>query len=91
MSGREFVAVKFRSGDKRAYTYHWEGPDPIACGDQVKVPDRRGDGWTRATVHEIGLAAPEFATKALLGRIEPEAEAAPEPNRWDSDLLGGKA
>lgn len=76
---RQFVAVKFRRGDKRTWTYHWDG-EPVACGDVVKVPDRYGDGWQRATVHEITDEPPAFDTKALLGRVEdpgppPEAPA----------------
>lgn len=25
MSNRQFVACKFRPGDRRSYTYHWDG------------------------------------------------------------------
>lgn len=67
---RQFIAVQFRSGDKRTYTYHNDGP-PVGAGQQVKVPDRSGDGRTRATVVEIGVPAPtKFATKGILGLIE---------------------
>lgn len=66
---RQFVAVKFRSSDKRTWAYHWDGA-PVACGDVVKVPDRSGDGWQRATVHAITDERPAFETKALLGTLE---------------------
>jgi hypothetical protein len=75
-AARQFVAVKFRSGDKRAWTYHWDGA-PLACGELVRVPDRSGDGWQRATVHEIGAQPPAFITKAVLGRV---ADLPPVPN-----------
>lgn len=63
---RQFVAVKFRAGDRRTYTYHNDGP-PVACGDEVKVPDRQGDAWRRVTVHEVSWTVPTFETKAILG------------------------
>jgi hypothetical protein len=75
---RQYVAVHFRPGDKRTYTYHWDG-EPVACGDQVKVPDRSGDGWSRVTVAEISWQEPKFATKPILGPVKPEDTAAPAP------------
>lgn len=84
MSTRQFVAVKFRKGETRTYTYHNDG-EPVAPGDQVKVAARSGDGWSRVFVDSVSLIPPRFTTKAIIGRIEPEAEG---------DLLsnqGGKA
>lgn len=75
---RQYLSVKFRSSDARSYTYH-NDVDPVACGDQVKIKDRRGEGWSRATVHEISTIAPPYETKPILGPVEPE------PPR---DLLG---
>ena len=97
--GRQIVAVKFRSGDKRPYTYQWDG-DPLACGEVVRVPDRSGDGWQRATVHEIGAAPPMdhrgrlIPLKAVLGRLEgpglpPSDQRTALDDGDDSDLFGG--
>jgi uncharacterized membrane protein len=73
---RQFVACKFRSSDTRTYTYHNDGV-PVAVGDQVKVADRSGDGWKRVEVAEIDVPEPtRFETKPILGKVEPEAEAA---------------
>jgi hypothetical protein len=63
---RQFVAVKFKTWDKRTYTYHNDG-EPVAPGDQVKIKDRGGDGWSRVTVVEVTDEAPAFATKPILG------------------------
>lgn len=55
MSNRQFVACKFRPGDRRSYTYHWDG-EPLAPGDEVKVPDKSGDGWSRVIVDSVSWA-----------------------------------
>ncbi len=66
MSARRFIAVKFRPGDARSYTYHYDGAEDFAAGDEVKVEDRDG-GWKRVTV--VGeVEEPAFATKPILGR-----------------------
>lgn len=72
---RQYITVKFRSGDARSYTYHNDG-EPVAAGDPVKLPPRKdGDGWTKGVVHAIGVEPPtNFATKAILGRVEPEVK-----------------
>lgn len=94
MSERQFVAVRFRPGDKRTYTYHNDGP-ALFEGDRVKCPGRKpDDGWTAATVEAVSFEVPEFATKAILGRVE-DAAAPPDEGRTaveagdDSDLFGG--
>lgn len=72
---RQYIRVKFKWGD-REYTYHNDGP-PVAAGQEVRVPDRSGDGWTRVTVTEIGVEPPtKFATKAILGLAPPKDEEA---------------
>lgn len=48
MADRQFVKVKFRPRDAKSYTYHWDELSPLALGDEVRVPDRSGDGWSRA-------------------------------------------
>lgn len=69
-NSRQFIACKFRPNDKREFTYHNDGP-PVAVGDQVKVPDRSGDGWNAVTVSAVGVPEPtKFATKAILGKVE---------------------
>jgi hypothetical protein len=67
MSALQFVAVKFRPGDSRTYTYQWDG-EPLAPGDEVKVPDNQSDGWKRVTVVSVSDQAPPFACKWILGR-----------------------
>lgn len=74
METRQFVAVKFRPADRRSYTYHWDG-EPLVPGDEVRVPDRSGDGWMRAKVEEVLWKAPAFATKAIIGRADEPAPA----------------
>lgn len=73
---RQFVSVKFRPGDTRSFTYVNDG-DPVAIGDEVKVPDRHGDGWNRVTVCDLPPGPPNNfpveKLKAILGRVEPEA------------------
>jgi hypothetical protein len=68
---RQFAACKFRPDDRRTYTYHWDG-EPLAPGDEVKVADRSGDGWTRVTVSTVTHRPPSFDTKPILGRVEPD-------------------
>lgn len=86
MSGRQYVAVKFRPGDRKSWTYHWDG-EPLACGDVVKVPDRSGDGWQRATVYSFSSAFPQMVTKPILGRVDDR----PEPHEAMGLDLFGKA
>lgn len=69
----QYVACKFRSEDKRTYTYHNDG-EPLVIGDAVKVADRSGDGWMRVEVVSIADEAPSFPTKPILGRLEPKPE-----------------
>lgn len=91
MPERKFVACKFRSTDSRSFTYHYDGEEALAVGDMVKVPDRSGDGWKRVEVVQIGDDAPPFATKPIIGKIEPEPEgeaaAAPEIDSSGGDPL----
>lgn len=64
---RTYVACKFRPEDNRSYTYAWDG-EPLAAGDEVKVPDNKSDGWKRVTVVSVTDEAPPFACKMILGR-----------------------
>lgn len=86
-----YVACKFRPEDKRTYTYTYDGAEPLAPGDQVKVPDNRPDGWKRVTVDAISDQAPPFACKAILGKVEPEDEAAAPAPAGDDDLTSDLA
>ncbi len=70
----QYVAVKFQPWDQRTYTYHNDA-EPVSVGDQVKVPDNRGDGWKRVEVVAVSDEQPPFATKPILGRIEPDEPA----------------
>lgn len=69
-----YVACKFRPTDSRSYTYAYDGAEPLAPGDMVKVDDARGDGWKRVEVVSISDEAPPFACKPILGKVEPEPE-----------------
>lgn len=70
----KYIACKFRPEDGRSYTYHYDGDEPIAPGDVVKVEDARGDGWKRVHVVMVGDEKPHFPTKPILGKIDPDAE-----------------
>lgn len=78
-----YVACKFREEDNRSYTYEWDG-EPLEPGDLVKVPDRSGDGWKRVVVASVTDQAPPFPCKPIIGRFEPEAEAATETEPSDT-------
>jgi hypothetical protein len=80
----QYVACKFRPEDSRSYTYEWDG-EPFAIGDEVKVPDRSGDGWKRVTVASVSDQAPPFPCKPIIGRYEPEAPSeAAKPEAGDT-------
>lgn len=70
---RQYVAVKFRKGDSRSYTYHNDG-NPVRIGDEVKVPDRELDSWKRVEVVDLPAEKPQFETKAILGLAPPRQE-----------------
>lgn len=80
---RQFITVKFRTEDARAYTYHNDGP-PVGAGQEVKLPARvrKGelpdpDAWVRGTVVEIGVPKPEgYETKGILGLAPLKGEEA---------------
>ena len=69
-----YVACKFRPTDSRSYTYAYDGAEPLAPGDFVKVDDARSDGCKRVEVVSISDQAPPFACKPILGKIDPDAE-----------------
>lgn len=93
---RQFVECKFRPTDRRGYTYLNTGK-PLRVGDEVKVPDKDGDGWNRVTVSAIDLPEPRFECKPVLGlydgadRDEAILAKVPEPEAKPStpDLFGG--
>lgn len=95
---RQYIAVEFRRGGQ-TYTYHHDG-ETIVPGDEVKIPDKTGDGWSRVRVVEVDWIKPPFETKAILGRFqtdpdEPIAKAGgrsdPTPKLGGTgDLFGGK-
>ena len=69
MADRQYVTVKYREEDKRAYTFHFDG-DPLSVGDRVSL----GSGF--GVVAEVGVPKPSrFDTKPILGLApKPEAE-----------------
>lgn len=66
---RQYVAVKYKTEDARSYTFHNDG-DPVGAGQQVKLPDRSGNGWVRGTVVEAFVDKPKFPTKPILGLVD---------------------
>ena len=66
-TARKYVRCKFREGDARSYTYHWDGED-LAPGDIVKIADRDGLGMQKVFVDEIMDEKPSFPTKPILHR-----------------------
>ena len=61
---RQFVAVRFKPGATKVYTYHNDGP-PLAVGDRPAVDEARGDGWQRVEVAAIVDGPPDFPTKGI--------------------------
>jgi len=71
---RQFVACKFREGDKRTYTYHHDG-EPLDIGDRVIVTTNRGP--STVIVAAISDDQPDFETKPIVGKERPIAEPKP--------------
>lgn len=76
----QYVLCKFRIADTRTFTYLNDGA-PVEPGDQVKVPDKSGEGWKRVYVADVSDTPPAdlpkgVALKAIIGKIEPEASPA---------------
>lgn len=67
----KFVAVKFRPGDTRTYTYRNDG-EPVAIGDRVLVATAKGE--QTVFVVDVTDQAPPFATKAIVGKAPDAAE-----------------
>lgn len=61
----QYVAVQFKPGEGRAYTYHNDG-EPVAIGDKVVVSTNRGAA--NATVVGLSDDPPPFVTKAIIGK-----------------------
>lgn len=68
-AARQYLAVAFKPGGK-TYVYHNDG-EPVLPGDEIKVPDPRGEpgDWIRAHVVEILTERQAFETKAILGPV----------------------
>lgn len=83
---RQFVAVAFRPGDTRTYTYAWDG-EPFAPGDRVVVSTNRGP--STVIVVEPSVPEPPFACKPIVGRervIEPSEPACQPAPSLDDDM-----
>lgn len=83
---RQFIACTFRPGDTRAYTYAYDGAEPLAVGDVVLVAGRNGEGTKKVHVAEIGVPEPtDFEAKPILEKFVPSehpdllAEGEPAP------------
>jgi hypothetical protein len=75
----QFVAIRFRPGEKRSYTYANDG-EPCAAGDFVQVPLRNGTPTT-VEVMSVTDEAPPFECKPMLRQAE-------RPDSWPiSDTL----
>lgn len=68
---RQYLAIRFRPGDHRQYTYHCDG-DRCEVGEFIKIPARDG-GWVKAEVIGVDLEKPAFETKAIIGKFPPPA------------------
>lgn len=67
---RQYVSIKFRPGDTRAYTYHNDGK-PVNRGDKIVVETARGK--QTVTVFDIVDEAPPFVTKSIILPVDPKA------------------
>jgi len=70
---RQFYACRFRSADKREYTYHWDGPEPFMPGAEVAVAKAKNEGTQRIYVvarHPADFT-PDFDTKPIIGPADP--------------------
>lgn len=66
---RQYIAVKYRPGDQRTYTYHNDG-DRCEVGEIVKVEGRQG--WQRVEVVAVDIERPTlFETKPIGGKLPP--------------------
>lgn len=63
---RQYVAVEFRPGDVRTYTYHNDG-EPVAIGDRVVISTKKGT--STVTVVALPTEKPKFDTKAIVGLV----------------------
>lgn len=86
---RVYVACKFRPTDARAFTYYYDGEEPLQVGDTVKVPDRYGDGWKRVEVVSITHEEPPFLTKGIIGLYQPDIEPDAPKAPAEADPLVG--
>lgn len=69
---RQFIACTFRQGDTRAYTYAYDGAEPLAVGDVVLVADRKGEGTKKVHVAVIGVPEPtDFQAKPIIEKFVP--------------------
>lgn len=64
----KYVECKFPNSPK-SYCYHWDGEEPLVIGEKVDVMTDRGE----LTVEVVGFRdeKPPFATKPILGKIQP--------------------
>jgi hypothetical protein len=76
---RQFYACRFRPADKREYTYHSDLGEPFSPGNEVRVPDKSGEGWSRVYVvakHPADFVpSTKFDTKPILGIATQEHDA----------------
>ena len=69
-AARQYVAASFTPGSPKLYTYHNDG-ERCAVGDEIMLPSRLNDGWTRGFVVQVDMPKPAFETKAILGKAPP--------------------
>ncbi|AJA07416.1 hypothetical protein SKP52_02405 [Sphingopyxis fribergensis] len=82
---RQFIACTFRPGDTRAYTYAYDGAEPLAVGDIVLVAGRNGEGKKKVHVAIFGVPEPaDFEAKPIIEKFAP-------PPADQPDLLGDDA
>lgn len=80
----KYTLCKFRPEDTRSYTY-LTGDTICAVGDEVMVPNAKGDGEKRVTVSGFTDDEPSFACKAIIGIAPPREESKEEAVEPASD------
>lgn len=76
---RQFVACSFRPGDTRAYTFSYDGTEPLAVGDVVLVAGRNGEGTKKVHVAILDVPEPtDFEAKPILEKFVPPPAEKPE-------------
>lgn len=80
---RQYVAVTFRPGDTRTYTYHFDG-EPLEKGDRVVVSGVRGP--STVTVVSVSDEKPAFETRPIIAKERPPVASDTVEDGDDRDI-----